>query len=222
MKKLALKILLSTLLVINVVYSQPKGDDDILPIQLLYFEGYAFSEGIILRWGTATEINNFGFEVQRADITKIFQFIGFVPGSGNSNSPKHYFFTDTTLPGSGLYFYRLKQIDTDGTIYFLDTIQVLFNPLKVENEQSGTAKKVLLRNNFNKNELEVILTNKEEHDEIEISIFSITGQKVFNRVYNNFYPSLKVNYSNFSSGVYIILINNRKNLISPQKFIVIR
>jgi len=91
MRKCCLKVLSIILIASSSILSQKAEYQDILPVELLYFEGYALSNGILLRWGTATEINNFGFEVQRADISRIFTYIDFVPGSGNSNSPKHYF-----------------------------------------------------------------------------------------------------------------------------------
>lgn len=49
------------------IYLNGQAKNDIFPIELLYFEGFALSNGILLRWGTATEVNNYGFEIQRCD-----------------------------------------------------------------------------------------------------------------------------------------------------------
>lgn len=87
MSKYCSKVFFILLIFSTSVFSQKTDFQDILPVELLYFEGFAFSNGIVLRWGTATEVNNFGFEIQRADTSKIFEYIDFVPGSGNSNSP---------------------------------------------------------------------------------------------------------------------------------------
>ena len=82
------------------------------------------SEGTItLKWTTATETNNFGFEIQRKS-GEDFITIGFVEGHGNSNSPKHYNFSDTDIGQSGEYYYRLKQIDNDGTFEYSDVVSI--------------------------------------------------------------------------------------------------
>jgi len=62
--------------------------------------------------------------------------IGFVKGNGNSNSPKEYSFVDSKLT-FGTYFYRLKQIDTDGKFEYSQIIEMDFDkPLNYELEQN--------------------------------------------------------------------------------------
>ncbi|MGB9663701.1 MAG: T9SS type A sorting domain-containing protein [Ignavibacteria bacterium] len=222
MKNYFYKILLIILIFSTSIYSQKSGSDDILPIELLYFEGFAISNGILLRWGTATEINNFGFEVQRADTSKIFEYVDFVPGSGNSNSPKHYLMVDTTLPAYGLYFYRLKQIDTDGSYHFSDTIQIYFNPLRVEDEKLNSRQIVVFRNNYLTKEIEINFEDEFFTSPIDIEIFTILGQKIFKQSYNLSSNKLKISYSNFSSGLYIISIKTAQRTLSTAKLIITR
>ena len=70
----------------------------------------------LLKWTTATETNNFGFDVERSKDREDWQRIGFVPGYGNSASPKDYAFADEGAASvAPLLYYRLKQIDRDGT-----------------------------------------------------------------------------------------------------------
>ena len=94
-------------------------DDAPLPVQINNFNYSKTNNIIYLQWQTATEVNNYGFEIERkysgpADvINNNWEKIGFVQGNGNSNSPKHYSFIDKNLL-SGYYSYRLKQIDYDG------------------------------------------------------------------------------------------------------------
>ncbi|MBU1680865.1 MAG: T9SS type A sorting domain-containing protein, partial [Bacteroidetes bacterium] len=73
-------------------------------------------------WQTATELNNYGFEIERSlsDATD-WQKIGFVPGSGNSYSPKQYSFVDENPPSAKIS-YRLKQIDFDGQFEYYGII----------------------------------------------------------------------------------------------------
>ncbi|MGG7663695.1 T9SS type A sorting domain-containing protein [Dyadobacter sp. BHUBP1] len=84
-----------------------------LPIDLVSFSGESKMEGNVLKWVTASEINNKGFEVEKSSNGKSFQKIGFVKGSTDSWRALNYSFTDPT-PHS-LTYYRLKQIDWDGT-----------------------------------------------------------------------------------------------------------
>ena len=66
-----------------------------------------------MKWQTATEVNNYGFEIERKT-NDTWQEIGFVEGHGNSSSPKEYSFTDNKLIGGSKFQYRLKQMDNDG------------------------------------------------------------------------------------------------------------
>jgi hypothetical protein len=78
----------------------------------------------MLKWITSTEIKNYGFDVERTLVHSTeWQKIGFVPGNGNSNSPKEYSFADNSAT-PGKYAYRLKQIDNDGTYEYSSEIKV--------------------------------------------------------------------------------------------------
>ncbi len=99
-----------------------------LPVELTSFSANAQQDGVLLSWKTATEVNNYGFEIERsvAQIVKQsneWEKIGFVEGHGNSNSPKQYKFLDNSVTG-GKYIYRLKQIDTDGSYKYSKLIEV--------------------------------------------------------------------------------------------------
>ena len=85
---------------------------------------------MILSWTTATENNNRGFEIERN--TGSWETIGFIQGAGTSSEPKAYSFTDvlnTNNPNT--IYYRLKQIDFDGTYNYSNEVQVHINvPLR--------------------------------------------------------------------------------------------
>ena len=97
-----------------------------LPIQLSSFtvtiEGSSIAR---LSWRTVSELNNYGFEVQKSDTTQQrYQSIPnvFIPGHGTTNEPQHYSYVDSTvIPGT--WYYRLKQIDFDGTVHYSDGIR---------------------------------------------------------------------------------------------------
>jgi hypothetical protein len=93
-----------------------------LPVDLVSFSGQNKAEGNVLKWVTASESNNKGFEVEKSSNGKLFQKIGFVEGNTDSKEALNYAFTDAT-PHSVTY-YRLKQIDWDGTSSYSKIIAV--------------------------------------------------------------------------------------------------
>lgn len=86
-----------------------------LPVQLVAFTAEAQGAGALLRWTTASELDNDRFEVEASDDGHAFRCIGRVPGNGNSIQPRHYSFADGTYSAGGQRYYRLRQVDTDGT-----------------------------------------------------------------------------------------------------------
>jgi hypothetical protein len=97
--------------------------DDPVPVELTSFTAFVSSKNVILQWTTATELNNLGFEVQRKSLDSEFEAVGFVTGSGTTTELRNYFFTDSKIP-NGLYSYRLKQMDFDGTFSYSNEIEV--------------------------------------------------------------------------------------------------
>lgn len=98
-----------------------------LPVELTSFIGSVTNNSVSLSWQTATEVNNYGFEIERMRNYESgfinWEKIGFVSGYGNSHSPKNYSFIDTNPP-SGKLKYRLKQIDTDGSVEYSQVVEV--------------------------------------------------------------------------------------------------
>ena len=91
----------------------------------------------LLDWATLTEVNNYGFEIERRAVnsdpdTQIgtqaavnnWRPIGFIKGSGTSNSAHDYTYTNATLKPGG-YVYRLKQIDRDGNFEYSKEAEVI-------------------------------------------------------------------------------------------------
>ncbi|MBI2418149.1 MAG: T9SS type A sorting domain-containing protein [Ignavibacteriales bacterium] len=87
----------------------------VLPVELTTFKAFKSGNNIKISWATANEINNSGFEIAKSQEGQNFwKTIGSVSGSGNSNSPKKYYFLDRN-PFYGKTDYKLIQIDNDGT-----------------------------------------------------------------------------------------------------------
>ncbi|MBR9979295.1 MAG: T9SS type A sorting domain-containing protein [Bacteroidetes bacterium] len=103
-----------------------------LPVELVAFSAYRKDATVDLRWETATELNNYGFEIERASWKDgPYTMIGFVEGQGTKHSPSQYAFNDAaaTKPTA---FYRLKQIDRDGSITYSDAIEVASEDTRIE------------------------------------------------------------------------------------------
>ena len=94
----------------------------IVPVELISFTHRIVNGKVTLIWVTATELNNMGFEIQRSLDNNIFVTIGFVGGKGNSTTNQYYSFTDESIPGK--IYYRLKQVDFNGSYNYSQIIEV--------------------------------------------------------------------------------------------------
>ena len=94
-----------------------------LPVEMTSFSLAANHLSTQLRWSTVTEINNFGFEIERKNSTTDWAKVGFVSGAGTSTSLHSYSFTDN-VGQAGLFEYRLKQIDKSGSFKYSSVMQV--------------------------------------------------------------------------------------------------
>ena len=95
-----------------------------LPVELSSFTAELFTSKVELIWTTKSEVNNYGFAVERKINNKDWIKLGFVEGNGNTNAPKSYSFIDNKLSGGSNFYYRLKQIDTDGSFKYSEIILV--------------------------------------------------------------------------------------------------
>jgi hypothetical protein len=108
----------------DVVYTNTIADNP-LPIQLAFFSARSIdANSIAVTWRTLSELNNYGFEVERSPDGAHFVAApnGFVAGHGTSSVPNDYSFTDNPEP-PGPWYYRLRQIDLDGTTHFSDPVK---------------------------------------------------------------------------------------------------
>jgi len=98
---------------------------EVLPVELTSFAVAEEDDAALLRWTTATETNNAGFEVQRRlGADGAFAPIGFVEGTGTTGRPQSYRFTDDTLPFEAEQAaYRLRQVDLDGTVAYSPEVE---------------------------------------------------------------------------------------------------
>lgn len=106
-----------------------------LPVELLSFSAYNQEDHVHLHWETATELNNFGFEVERREEGREWKTVGFVPGHGTRFYPQIYDWDDmlegleVPLSQQQSITYRLKQVDRDGSFEYSPLVEVAFKPV---------------------------------------------------------------------------------------------
>lgn len=113
--------------------------EGVLPVELISFLSDISGNSVTLRWTTAMEVNNAGFEIHRSVSSEHphWNTVGYVTGIGNSSQPVNYSFTDNGLT-TGNYMYRLKQIDFNGIheYYLLDNEISIGSPLRFSLSQN--------------------------------------------------------------------------------------
>lgn len=110
----------------------PAAEVGLLPIELLSFTGKCENNNVILKWSTASEINNDYFTIERAEenngMMEEWSVVGKVKGAGNSFTTNNYEFIDNQLETLNLkletIYYRFKQIDFDGKSEYFNVISV--------------------------------------------------------------------------------------------------
>jgi len=168
-----------------------------VPVEFTSFSASVIKDGIQLSWSTATETNNKGFEVLRGIDSKAYNTIGFVNGKGTTTANQQYSYVDATAK-SGKYYYRLRQVDFDGTSKFSKVI-----------EAGGTIPAVFelsqnFPNPFNPvTNIRYAITNPER---VTLKVFNILGKEVAVLVNENKEAgTYSVDFSalNLASGTYI-------------------
>lgn len=177
-----------------------------LPVELISFTANISKELVVLKWHTATEVNNYGFEIERSvgssqwsvgsSQNVEWEKIGFVEGHGNSNSPHEYSFTDKTST-KGKIIYRLKQIDIDGQYEYSPNVEVNFDvPTEFSVKQNYP-------NPFNP--ATVISYSVAENSFITLKVYDVLGNEVSDLVNEIKEPgnySISFDASKLSSGIY--------------------
>ena len=102
-----------------------------LPVEIIYLKASKQGNDVLLEWATAMEKDNKGFEVQMSRDGFNFKTLTFVPSkNGNSNEKQVYAFADKEKGKDGTRYYRLKQIDTNGTFEYFGPRAVTFGSVE--------------------------------------------------------------------------------------------
>ncbi len=176
-----------------------------VPVELVAFNAQIGDGKIELDWCTASETNNYGFEIQRGTNPTQFTKIGFIQGAGTTTEMQTYFFID--MPNtSGTYYYRLKQVDLDGSHHFSQILEVNFN-----NQPSAFHLYQNYPNPFNAET--VISYELPTPDRVRLTIYNTRGQQVA-EILNENKPAgrftIKFNAEGLPGGVYFVKMESLK------------
>ncbi len=93
--------------------------DNPLPVELTTFAATAEGPRMVrLTWATASEKNSAAFEVERSADGAVFERLGAVAAAGSTSTPRRYGFVDARLPDGTQLYYRLRQLDTNGSFSY--------------------------------------------------------------------------------------------------------
>ncbi|MEO6286570.1 MAG: T9SS type A sorting domain-containing protein, partial [Dyadobacter sp.] len=170
-----------------------------LPVTLVQFEGKNTAEGNQLNWTTSSEVNNAYFVIEESLNARIFTESGQVQGMGSSAVTNEYRFTDVGF-NTGITYYRLKQVDTDGKFAYSKIIAI--DALKAGNIK------------FYPNPVQSVL-NVELPDMttswVNARIINASGQEVMSKEKVNIRNGkLNMSLGRLPSGIYQVLISNDK------------
>jgi hypothetical protein len=169
----------------------------VIPVELTSFAASAINESVLLKWETATETNNKGFEIERSTDKSVFSTIGFVSGNGTKSEKSSYSFIDKSVTAEK-YYYRLKQIDYNGAFTYSDIVEVDNVVPAVFNLSQNYP------NPFNPST--TIKFGLPVDSKVTITIYNTVGENVGVLTNNNYSAgthSLNINVSDLSSGTYI-------------------
>lgn len=164
-----------------------------LPIELSQFNAKKEGTKVLLNWETSSEINNAFFGIERSSNGIEFEELAQVAGAGNSSEPLYYKAEDLS-PLSGISYYRLRQVDTDGSFSYSKIIALEdFRNNSELNIYPNPTKELL--------HLQVSATLVGQPFQIVNTLGQVLGSGNIDAEYN------QLNVSNLSSCLYLLIIN---------------
>lgn len=167
-----------------------------LPVEFLDFKSEMIGGGILLKWSTASESNNQGFEVESSLDGKEWERIGWVDGAGTSNTVQSYqFFVAPPKDVKSLYF-RLRQLDFDGRHAYSSVISTQL--------ASSTEDGLLISPNPTGG---IVHIQAEGYNRIRV--YNLMGQNVLSLPFSN-----TLDLSSLGSGIFMLVLSNQQGQLS--------
>lgn len=190
---------------------------EIIPVELTSFTAISKDDNVLLSWVTSTETNNLGFDVERRSTksNQDWQKLGFISGTGTTTEKSNYSFVDKN-PSEGKSYYRLRQIDFDGSSKIFNSVEVDFKSVKEYSLSQNYP------NPFNPStEINYSLAKS---GNITLKIYNLLGSGVATLV-NGFMEagkhSVRFDATDITSGIYFYTIK-ADNFTSTRKMILMK
>lgn len=184
-----------------------QGTPGSLPVELVSFNGRAFSDNNMLEWECLTEKNNDFFILEKSPDGKEFLPIATLKGAGTSHEPTFYSFRDYEI-GSPVTYYRLRQVDFNGTATLSDWISVKRDGSRSFTILSNPASQYLTVEFPDKMNLERVI------------IFDFTGKSILEFPVNEELFIKKLDVSQIAEGCYLLCIYEMGNSVPlVEKFV---
>lgn len=162
-----------------------------LPIILESFNAECNRGSVEVNWVTASEINNNFFIIEKSNDASMWSPVAKIEGAGNSNQPRYYSYIETEVINEVTY-YRLKQIDYDGTV-------TQYNPVAVKCSKSCTDIKVYPNPARN-----YVMVTIPGCNVATISLNDISGKKIFTTISTE--GSATIDVSVYDKGIYFLTV----------------
>lgn len=174
----------------------------VLPVDLASFTAAYANERVVLNWATITEVNNSHFTIEKSSDGADWKFFANVEGNGNSQKVNTYSIEDFDVT-SGKIFYRLSQIDFDGTIKIIG-----FATVKIEDNDFGG---IYIYPNPSNGDF-YIKSDKKLSSDSHVEIYDIQGRRV--QATTIMASNGEVYVSGLSRGLYLVKVLG-KTLTEP-------
>lgn len=176
-----------------------------LPVSLIHFDGTYKEEGqyVALHWITAAEFNFHRFEIEKSSDGVFFESIGQLDGSGDRQDQAVYRFEDHQLK-SLIQYYRLKQLDVDGTFQYSDVIAV-----KIQDDAKNFQ---LFPNPVQSNSIN-LRSDKNVDGPVDVLLYDVSGQLLQSQaVILQKQTDVQIDLAGLPKGLYLLTIQGEELL----------
>ena len=188
--------------------------DNVIPVELISFTAELIDNDILIQWVTASETNNWGFEIQKK-IEGEFIRVEFINGAGTTTNNQFYSYLDTRVL-AGIHTYRLMQIDYDGSVDYSKILEI---------EVNGSYGYALGQNYPNPfNPTTKISYSLPQSEMVSLKILNVLGQEIISLVNEEKpagYYEVDFNAAYLPSGIYMYRIQ-AGSFAETKKMILLR
>lgn len=183
--------------------------DTALPVTLVYFNAEKTPGGAMLSWQTASETNHKEFVIERSTNARYFKGIGTLEGNGDSKQTRNYQFPDFAPAADSINYYRLRQVDLDGTTTCSRIVALNF----AQDEASLAPFPNPARN-------EVKIDVKGLAGALNVSVANTQGKVVLTRIFENSGESVLLkDMDELPAGVYILTVRDARGVTRSAKIV---